>query len=113
MDTYEEHFPGIRDETKEAELREVFLKAFISIVTRCFGWGLPKTMVVPFADCINHHNVDSTYEMIHTKYHLAKENDPDHGPKSYFSKSKMQMDCSDLFCEIEDYEKKDWNNLSN
>lgn len=82
---YEKYFQGISDESKEAELKEVFTKAFISIVTRCFGWGLPKTMVIPFADCINHHNVDSTYELIHTKYHLATEKtDPDRGPDSYY-----------------------------
>ena len=23
-------------------------------MTRCFGWGLPETMIVPFADCMNH-----------------------------------------------------------
>ena len=42
----------------------VFYKCFNLIVTRCFGWGLPKTSLIPFADCINHHNADSTYEFI-------------------------------------------------
>ena len=23
-------------------------------MTRCFGWGLPETMLVPFADFLNH-----------------------------------------------------------
>lgn len=65
-------------------------------------------MVIPFADCINHHNVDSTYELIHTKYHLAPEkHDPDHGPESYYSRSKMDLDYSDLFVELGDYERKD------
>jgi hypothetical protein len=40
------------------------MRAFASVVTRCFGWSLPSTMVVPFADFINHHNVDSSYEMV-------------------------------------------------
>jgi hypothetical protein len=65
-------------------------------------------MVIPFADCINHHNVDSTYELIHTKHHLATEKlDPDHGPDSYYSKSKMELDYSDLFIALGDYEKQD------
>lgn len=25
-------------------------------MTRCFGWGLPETMMVPFADFLNHHS---------------------------------------------------------
>lgn len=25
-------------------------------MTRCFGWGLPETMLVPFADFMNHHS---------------------------------------------------------
>lgn len=50
-------------------MKALFTKCFVSVVTRCFGWGLPKTMIIPFADSINHHNVDSTYEMIHVKYH--------------------------------------------
>lgn len=24
------------------------------VMTRCFGWGLPETMLVPFADFMNH-----------------------------------------------------------
>ena len=66
---YEEYFPGISDPSREPVLKSVFTKAFITVVTRCFGWGLPKTSLIPFADCINHHNVDSTYELIHVKYH--------------------------------------------
>ena len=66
---YSEFFPGFKDPLQIPILKEVFLKAFISVVTRCFGWGLPKTSIIPFADCINHHNVDSTYELIHEEYH--------------------------------------------
>ena len=66
---YEEYYPGLTDPEQEKELKQTFLKAFISVVARCFGWGLPKTSIIPFADCINHHNVDSTYELIHLKHH--------------------------------------------
>jgi len=24
-------------------------------MTRCYGWSLPYTMIIPFADCLNHH----------------------------------------------------------
>ncbi len=25
-------------------------------MTRCFGWGLPETMLIPFADFLNHYS---------------------------------------------------------
>jgi hypothetical protein len=66
---YEELWPGITNPEKtkeqiEKEMEPIFYRCFNTIVTRCFGWGLPKTSLIPFADCINHHNVDSTYEFI-------------------------------------------------
>ena len=36
-----------------------FRQAFTICVTRCFGWSLPSTMVVPFADCANHFIIDN------------------------------------------------------
>lgn len=66
---YPEYFPDILDPDKKDFFKDLFLKSFVSVVTRCFGWGLPKTLMIPFADCINHHNVDSTYEMFIPKYH--------------------------------------------
>ena len=47
------------------------------MVTRCFGWGLPCTTMVPFADFINHHNVDSSYELISKCYNPREENKPE------------------------------------
>lgn len=85
---YNKYFPGIDDPDEKDNLRKVFIKAFVSVVTRCFGWGLPKTSMIPFADCINHHTVDSTYELIHARYHKYKEEEPDHplrGPKKYYT----------------------------
>jgi len=106
-DTFREHkydayFPGISEEEKEKDLKQVFLISFIGVITRCFGWGLPTTMVVPFADCINHHNVDSNYEMIHRKWHFKEEQGPDH----YYTKSKLEVDYSDFFEEEEKQDRK-------
>lgn len=39
--------------------RKLFDKAFTTVVTRCFGWSMPSTMIVPFADNMNHHVIDS------------------------------------------------------
>lgn len=77
---YEDIWPGITageaEETK-AKFEPIFYRCFNTIVTRCFGWGLPKTSLIPFADCINHHNVDSTYEFICQELHepLVELND--------------------------------------
>jgi hypothetical protein len=96
---YGGYFPGIDDPSKKGDLRKLFIHCFVSVVTRCFGWGLPKTSMIPFADCINHHNVDSTYELIHTRYHRHLLEEPDHpgrGPKAYYSLSKTEEDYSDF-----------------
>jgi len=80
---YTTEFPGIDEPDERPKFDKLWMKSFVSVVTRCFGWGLPRTSMIPFADCINHHNVDSTYELIHTQYHLAADkpaDDPKRGP---------------------------------
>jgi hypothetical protein len=54
--------------------------------------------MVPFADFINHHNVDSSYELI------SRDEDPtisdEHMrslPKAYYTQSKKEIDYSDVF----------------
>jgi len=37
--------------------REVFVKLYAQVCTRCFGWGLPFTSMVPMADNLNHNDV--------------------------------------------------------
>lgn len=32
----------------------LFRECYGMAVSRCFGWGLPETMMVPFADFFNH-----------------------------------------------------------
>ncbi len=70
LDLYPNLFPGIKDQELYDDMHKLFTRAFINVVTRCFGWGLPCTTMVPFADFINHHNVDSSYELI------SKDQDP-------------------------------------
>ena len=48
--------------------KEDYIWAFCSVVTRCFGWGLPCTTMAPFSDTINHHNVDSSYDVIKAEW---------------------------------------------
>jgi hypothetical protein len=46
--------------------------AFTITVTRCFGWSLPHTSVVPFADCANHFIIDNQYELYSKRLHDKK-----------------------------------------
>mmetsp|Transcript_41062 Transcript_41062/g.53849 ORF Transcript_41062/g.53849 Transcript_41062/m.53849 type:complete len:151 (+) Transcript_41062:535-987(+) len=65
---YDHIIPGISDPSKKEELRETYIWAFCGVVTRCFGGGLPCTTMAPFADTINHHNVDSSYDLIKAEW---------------------------------------------
>ena len=38
---------------------ETYKLGFTITVTRCFGWSLPHTSIVPFADCANHFIIDN------------------------------------------------------
>jgi hypothetical protein len=51
--------------------KQMFLDTYDLIAARCFGWTLPGTMLVPFADLANHHNADTSHEMFHPGLHLA------------------------------------------
>lgn len=43
--------------------------AFIS--TRCFGWGLPTTIVVPVGDSFNHSaKSNNTIDLVNKRLHL-------------------------------------------
>lgn len=50
-------YPDLIDMSRFTEKN--FKLAFTITVTRCFGWSLPSTMVVPFADCANHFIIDN------------------------------------------------------
>lgn len=34
-------------------------------MTRCFGWSLKSTSLVPFADMLNHSNTATTHYVVH------------------------------------------------
>eukprot|EP00606_Chrysophyceae_sp_TOSAG23-5_P001479 GSChrysophyteH2.ASY1.ANO1.100.1 assembled CDS len=51
-----EHFP------EETYTYELFLFAWFCIQARAFGRRLPWTALVPFADCLNHANVQTKYD---------------------------------------------------
>jgi hypothetical protein len=53
--------------------RPLYEWAVTFVATRCFGWGLPATMLVPLADQINHQNrAQLTHMILQKNLHLEQ-----------------------------------------
>jgi len=80
---------------------QLYSKAFINVVTRCFGWGLPTTTMVPYADFINHHNVDSSYEFISKNFkpNISEDQVQEQTgmPQAYFTQTKREIHYSNFY----------------
>jgi hypothetical protein len=76
--------------------------AFTITVTRCFGWSLPHTSVVPFADCANHFIIDNQYELyskrLHDKKKIQNAEFTD-DEKKYFTQLKMRINYEKHYAE--------------
>ena len=90
---------------------EFYKLAFTITVTRCFGWSLPHTSVVPFADCANHFIIDNQYELYSKRLHDQKKFQvkdssvkftPDQ--EKYFTNLKMRINYEKHFSEDKDFE---------
>jgi len=84
--------------------RTLFMRIFAQVCSRCFGWGLPSTSMIPMADNLNHSHGTCINETIHTTFHLKYTGDkPHHGgvPKHYFTREKFMNDYSAIFSEQE------------
>jgi hypothetical protein len=60
--------------------REIFDFCYGVVMTRCFGWGLPETMLVPFADFLNHHS-NGVHHYAFSRQ-LEGQKHPDYVPKA-------------------------------
>jgi hypothetical protein len=68
-----------------AEWQDIFRRCYALVCTTCFDDGLDRTLLVPFAHCMNHsHQKDTTMYLINTKLHLDPLRD-----KSYFNGPKF------------------------
>ncbi len=77
--------------------RELFVFVYSNVVTRCFGWSLPCTMLVPVADSLNHASVDASNEMINTDLQAeALRGSQEEKVRDYRTKVKLGLDISDL-----------------
>ena len=92
-------YPDLIDATQFTEA--YFKKAFTVTVTRCFGWSLPHTMVIPFADCANHFIIDNQYEMFNKRLGDQKKlNAPfTEAEEKYFTPCKSRIDCDKHYME--------------
>ena len=53
-------------------------------MTRCFGWSLPTTMLVPFGDFLNHTSDGATHYLVNTQF----EGNEKKAPESYLIKKQ-------------------------
>ena len=90
-----------------------FRKAFTICVTRCFGWSLPSTMVVPFADCANHFIIDNQYELFNSNLHkITDKTTVSDSQQKYFTQIKMRINCYKHFTEDDGKEVENFQEIS-
>lgn len=57
-------FPEIFGESRSDD-KKSFYRSYELVMTRCFGWSLKSTSLVPFADMLNHSNNATTHYVVH------------------------------------------------
>jgi hypothetical protein len=65
LSKYPENFPGYD--------RDLYIEMFNFACTRCFGWSLPDTMMVPLADFMNHLPIDTQFGVYDKISHTVKK----------------------------------------
>lgn len=107
-------FQHIMDENPEIFKKDLFTQKLFnhlygSVVTRCFGYGIPCTSMIPMADNMNHQDIGaSNYEVINPHKHLAPDRlDKNVENNTYFSQEKFLNNYEMIFskAEIECYDK--------
>ena len=74
----------------------LFYKYYAQVCTRCFGWGLPSTAMIPMADNCNHQDVTVVQEIVHKEMQLEADQE-----SKYFTKTKYMNDYTINFDEEE------------
>lgn len=78
--------------------KENFLLMYNYACTRCFGWTLPSTMMVPLADFLNHQPCDTQYEIYQRQLHTVKASVDSQG---YKTTKRFSIDYTNLYTEDE------------
>lgn len=55
---------------KSSVTKELFLWAYNTVMSRCFGYTEQGTCLVPFADCLNHSKYHATYFYVQHEFEL-------------------------------------------
>ena len=74
----------------------MFMRLLSQCCTRCFGFGLPSTSMVPMGDNMNHSHVTVVQEIVNKPLHLKGEVE-----SNYFQKTKFMNDYSVIFGDYE------------
>jgi len=89
--------------------KKIYNRLYGSVVTRCFGYGVPCTSMIPMADNMNHVDIGaSSYEVINPRRHLAPDRlDKTVENNTYFTTEKFLNNYEMIFtnAEIDCYEK--------
>jgi len=84
---------------------ETYKRAYSLVMTRAFGWTTPYMMLVPVADNLNHHCVESQFELFNSRLGrrmLADENAAfNNFEKQYFTERKARITFFKHFSEDE------------
>ncbi len=54
---------------KETCSRKIFMSLYAQVCSRCFGWGIPSTSMIPMADNMNHKDVNVLCEILTKSLH--------------------------------------------
>lgn len=79
--------------------RGLFMRIFAQVCSRCFGWGLPCTSMIPMADNLNHSHGTCVNEVINVDYHVMYQPGNKSVPSVYFTKEKFMNNYETAFTE--------------
>jgi len=69
------------------------MRCMAQVCSRCFGWGMPTTAMIPYADNLNHSDKFIVNETIHKRLHLLG----DKNEGTYFQRDKFMSDYSAIY----------------
>lgn len=74
--------------------KELWNTIYAQVCSRCFGWGLPVTSMIPMADNCNHSHITNINETINTEFQKTSKEG-----SSYYTRDKFMNDYSALYSE--------------
>ena len=75
--------------------KEMFVRTYAQVCSRCFGWGIPHTSMIPMADNLNHSDRCISNEVVNIDLHPNIDE-----KSSYFTKDKFMNDYTTIMDPI-------------